>query len=185
MGEDVGRKLHQLEALMQMDASEILDVIAANNRLQIALKGAVAQEYLRRHLIAMVASGDLDEVESVDRDGQPDFRITYRGRVLLLECKNVEKQKRSGGPITIDFQRTRAPKDAPQLRYYHEQEFAVLAACLFNRTASWEFRFIRTSVLTRLVEFPDRFSNRVVVEGVVPYLEHWSGDLLGVLRTMD
>lgn len=42
MRRDEEQKLHQLESQFQMSASEILDMILHNNRLRIALKGAVA-----------------------------------------------------------------------------------------------------------------------------------------------
>lgn len=177
------RKLHQLEAQFQMSAVEILDMVLCNNRLHIALKGAVAQEHLRRYLAELHSQGVLESFEQIDKDGQPDFRLIFEGRDYLLECKNVEKEKRPGGPITVDFQRTRALKEAPHLRYYHESEFELLAACTFNRSGTWEFRFIRTAVLDRR-EAPhnDRFLNRVFVDDSASYSKHWSSNLVDVLR---
>lgn len=129
--------------------------------------------------------GILEAFEQIDKDGQPDFELTFEGDDYLLECKNVEKEKRSGGPMTVDFQRTRAPKDAPHLRYYHEDEFELLAACTFNRTGKWEFRFIQTAVLDRrAAPHHDRFMNRVLVDDSANYGEDWSSDLVDVLRKL-
>lgn len=179
------RKLHQLEEQFQMSAVEILDMVLSNNRLHIAVKGAVAQEHLRKYLEGLLKRGVLESFEQIDRDGQPDFRLVFRGRSYLLECKNVEKEKRVGGPVTVDFQRTRAPKEAPHLRYYHEDEFELLAACTFNRSGKWEFRFIRTAVLDRrAAPHDDRFLNRVFVDGSASYGGHWSSDLIDVLHEL-
>lgn len=186
MDESQEQKLHQLESQFQMSAVEILDMVLRNNCLHIALKGAVAQEHLQRYIADLHHDGTLDSFEQIDRDGQPDFRSTFQGHSYLLECKNVEKEKKAGGPMTVDFQRTRAPKEAPYLRYYHEDEFEILAACTFNRTGTWEFRFIRTKVLARRPEpHSDRFSNRILVDRSAPgYGESWSPDLLHVLREL-
>lgn len=179
------RKLHELEIQFQMNAAEILDMVLSNNRLHIAVKGAVAQEHLRKYLTELHRRGVLDAFEQIDKDGQPDFRLIFEGRDYLLECKNVEKEKRVGGPMTVDFQRTRAPKEAPHLRYYHEDEFALLAACTFNRNGKWEFRFIRTAVLDRrAAPHDDRFLNRVYVDDSASYGKHWSSNLVDVLREL-
>lgn len=179
------RKLHQLESQFQMNAGEILDMVLRNNRLHIALKGAVAQEHLQRYLANLNQSGVLEAFEQIDKDGQPDFRLTFEGREYLLECKNVEKEKRIGAPMTVDFQRTRAPKEAPHLRYYHEDEFDILAACTFNRTSRWEFQFIRTKVLDRRpIPHGDRFLNKVLVDESASYGEFWSSDLTDILREL-
>ena len=183
MGEQ--HKLHQLEIQFQMNSVEILDMVLSNNRLYVAMKGAAAQEHLRRYLLELHRKDTLDDFEQIDKDGQPDFRLNFDGHSYLLECKNVEKEKRLGAPVTVDFQRTRAPKDAPYLRYYHEDEFELLAACTFNRTGKWEFQFIRTAVLDRR-EAPhdDRFLNRVFVDASADYGEEWSSDLVDVLREL-
>lgn len=182
---DEERKLHQLESQFQMSAGEILDMVLRNNRLHIALKGAVAQEHLQRYLDDLQRRRTLDAFEHIDKDGQPDFSLTFRGRRYLLECKNVEKEKRAGGPVTVDFQRTRAPKGAPHLRYYHESEFEILAACTFNRSGTWEFRFIQTAVLDRRpAPHEDRFSSRVLVDKSAQYGKHWSSELADVLREL-
>lgn len=179
------RKLHQLEDQFQMNAVEILDMILSNNRLHIAVKGAVAQEHLRKYLEDLHRCGALEYFEQIDKDGQPDFRLVFGERSYLLECKNVEKEKRAGGPMTVDFQRTRAPKEAPHLRYYHEDEFELLAACTFNRSGKWEFRFIQTAFLDRrAAPHDDRFLNRVFVNGSASYGGHWSPDLAHVLREL-
>lgn len=168
-----------------MTAEEILDMVLANNRLYIAMKGAAAQEHLRKYLTELYRQGILEAFEQIDKDGQPDFELTFEGDDYLLECKNVEKEKRSGGPMTVDFQRTRAPKNAPHLRYYHEDEFELLAACTFNRTGKWEFRFIQTAVLDRrAAPHHDRFMNRVLVDDSANYGEDWSSDLVDVLRKL-
>lgn len=181
MGEQ--QRLHQLEVQFQMNSVEILDMVLSNNRLYVAMKGAAAQEHLRKYLTELHRQDVLGDFEQIDKDGQPDFRLVFNGRSYLLECKNVEKEKRSGGPMTVDFQRTRAPKDAPYLRYYHEDEFELLAACTFNRTGKWEFQFIRTAVLDRrAAPHDDRFLNRVFVDASANYGKEWSSDLIDILH---
>lgn len=67
-----------------MNAVEILDMVLSNNRLHIAVKGAVAQEHLRKYLENLHDYGVLEDIEKIDKDGQPDFRIVFEGRSYLL-----------------------------------------------------------------------------------------------------
>ncbi len=169
-----------------MPASEILDVVLKNNRCLMNLKGAIAQEHLHRHLQSMKAKGSIEDFSQIDSDGKPDFWILYSGREFLLECKNVQKQlKGKAKAITVDFWRTRYQKTkGPISRFYHESEFQILAACLFNRTSEWNFRFIRTSVLQRHPDDNTYFSNKVSLESGTPYGMEWSSDLLTVLKQL-
>ena len=150
------------------------------------VKGAIAQEHLFHYLTALQEAGHIQDIKQIDQDGKPDFSILFSGRKIYLECKNVQKElKGKDKSITVDFWRTRYQKtQGPISRYYHESEFHVLAACLFNRTGEWRFRFIRTSVLPRHPEDSTRFSNRVSLEANTNYGHEWSDDLLTVLRQL-
>lgn len=68
-------------------------------------------------------------------------------QAILLECKNVLRTTYAGGIPKLDFQRTRASKSDPCLRYYMPSDFQVLAACLHPVTEQWEFKFALTSKL--------------------------------------
>lgn len=178
--------LHELERAFQLPASEILDVVLKNNRCLVNLKGAIAQEHLARYLKRLIDAGRIQDFASIDEDGRPDFLIVFRDRQLLLECKNVQKETgRKDQSITIDFWRTRYQKtQGPISRYYHQSEFQILAACLFNRTGEWSFRFIQTDVLTRHPDDPERFSNRVSLEADTAYAREWADDLVQVLERL-
>lgn len=166
-----------------MPATEILDVVLKNNRCLMNLKGAIAQEHLSRHLQALKDAGRIKDFGQIDVDGQPDFWVLYQGRRYLLECKNVQKEpKGRNKSITVDFWRTRYQKTkGPISRFYHESDFHVLAACLFNRTGDWGFRFIRTSALPRHPDDNSYFSNKVSLGPDTDYAVEWGGDLLNVL----
>ena len=178
--------LHELDRAFQLPASEILDVVLKNNRCFVNLKGAIAQEHLARYLKRLVDAGLIQDFEPIDEDGRPDFLVEFKGKHLLLECKNVQKGTgRKDKSITIDFWRTRYQKtQGPISRYYHQSEFQVLAACLFNRTGEWSFRFIQTSVLTRHPDDSERFSNRVSLEADTSYATEWNDDLVQVLKRL-
>lgn len=180
---------HPLEQAFELSAYEILDVILNRNRCLIAVRGAIAEEHLKRKLQFLKAEGQIEDFEEYDKDGQPDFVIFLIEQRFRLECKNVEKQKGHKEEITIDFQRTRAPTGArnPNVgregRYYKPEEFEVLAACLWNRTGKWTYVFVATKDLPRHSEFPDRLSNRVTVPLHADSLsEPWSHSLVDVLK---
>lgn len=163
----VTQELHALEAEFGLSALEILDIINRRNRCKIAVRGAIAESHLLQLLKKLQQARAIDGFEDFDLDGHPDCRVDFGGRSFLVECKNVEKLKRvreaDTAPITIDFQRTRAPIGKPHERYYHPSEFQIVAACLWNRTGRWDFRFAATEDLPRHATYSDRLSHRISV----------------------
>lgn len=187
-------QLHALEQRFQMPAREILDVVLNNNRTLMNLKGAIAEEHLKRQLDALARQGQIEDFAPIDADGKPDFWVQFRGRRLYIECKNVLQQRpkqlsskrmrKADDRIKVDFWRTRNQGASGDRygRYYAEGEFDVLAACLFNRTGEWMFRYIEVNRLTRLDVAPTRFRNKVVVDlGEPSYGPYWSDALVNVL----
>lgn len=173
---------HSLERALGLSARAILDAIKRNNRILVAVKGAVAQERLRYRLSRLKISGAIQDFGSLDADGKPDFWVRFRGREYLVECKNVQKQLRRG-EMTVDFMRTRYQKTGkPSARFYSESEFQVLAACRFNQTRKWDFRFIATTKLDRHPRYRSRLDNRVSLGASKRYYMQWRDDLPSVLR---
>lgn len=131
-----GRAPHRLEGVFGLDAGTILDIVASNFRLGVAVRGGVAEHHLGRAL------GDDDAVRSttaIDEDGQPDFRVvTADGRELLVECKTASAQPYANGDFKVEVQKTR---DSGAGRKYSFDQFDIVAACLFSATGIWEFRY--------------------------------------------
>jgi len=176
-------KGHALEEQFGLSASEILEVIARNNRLLVAVKGGIAQEHLRRYLQRLAEREEIRDFRQIDQDGMPDFEIIFEGDSYLVECKNVQKTMRNS-EVTVDFMRTRYAKtQGPEGRFYAPSEFQVLAACLYNQTGRWDFRFISTSKLSRHPDHPDRLESKVSLGPSKPYFEHWTEDLVMALRS--
>ncbi len=137
---------HPLEEELGLSYWQILDMIDGAFRLKVAVRGSAAEEHLREQLEAVPG---IDELEQIDEDGRPDFRVIYKGgKPIFIECKNVLRRLRAG-EIRVDFQKTRASKNDPCSRYYKASDFEVLAACLHPITENWEFRFRETSALAQ------------------------------------
>lgn len=178
---DLRRELHELEQEFGLRAADILDIINRRNRCKIAVRGAIAEAHLLRHPADLQARGVIERFEDYDIDGHPDCRVWHRNRAFLLECKNVRKERLVDGAPTIDLQRTRNPIGKPWERYYLPDEFQIVAACLWNRTRSWEFRFAATKQLPRHSQYSDRLSTvRVVSDASGP----WTPDLSEVLERL-
>lgn len=139
---------HLLESEFELAADEILEVIARSPRCKQMVKGFVAEYHLERILRELAEKGVLDSVERIDKDGEPDFKVEVGNKQLLIECKMVMSARPyANGDLKVDFQRTRNSPGDPLSRYYKKGDFDIVAACLYNQTGKWEFRYIRTSNL--------------------------------------
>jgi DNA-binding transcriptional ArsR family regulator len=183
VGQNVTTRPHQLEKLFGLGATEILDVVLRNNRTLMNLKGAVAQEHLRRHLKQLVQEGKIDSFESIDQEGKPDFKVRYRNRDFLIECRQVREVRKSG-EITVDFIRTRYPIRKPWLQWYSPDELEILAVCTFNQTRQWKFRFIPTKFLPHHPQVTGRVNESVSLEPSQEYFKYWTADLEAALRQL-
>lgn len=127
---------HTLEQLFGLDAATILDIVEANFRLGVAVRGSVAEHHLGR----LFASDPLvADFEAIDQDGQPDFRIRlHDGRELTIECKNALRETYKSGDAKVETQKTR---DSGAGRKYTFDAFNIVAACTFPITGRWTFKF--------------------------------------------
>lgn len=151
---------HPLERELELSAREVLDMIGGASRLKTAVRGSTAEHHLGRYLETQT---DFTRVEALDKDGQPDFSVMFKGEQYLIECKNVLRRTRASGACVVDFQKTRASKNDPCSRYYRPDQFHLLAACLHPVTERWEFRFAATNSLARHQSCEGRLAANVVV----------------------
>jgi Methylase-associated X1 len=166
--------LHRLAAEFQLSQTEILDLIQSAPRLKMAVRGWVAEAHLVRQLAELPGVTDCVRLEE---DGRPDVRIVLREqRPLLIECKNILRSTYADGSFRLDFQRTRASKSDPCSRYYAQEEFDLVAACLHPRTERWEFRYALTADLDPHDKCQGRLSNRARLDG------RWSDDPLNAIQ---
>jgi len=164
---------HPLELQFGLSARQILDVIWGRFRLNVAVRGGIAEYHLGSYLRSIP---EITKVREIDEDGKPDFEITFNKKTYLIECKNVLRARRANGKPMIDFQKTRASKGEPCSRYYDRNAFDVLAACLHPVTERWEFRFARTLALPEHETCRGKLSHKVIVDGF-----EWSSDIRPLL----
>lgn len=166
--------LHDLEAILGLSKQEILDGISDRKRLLVAVRGAAAELHLRRLLRS---EPGLTQVCELDKDGQPDFAVKFRGRSFRIECKNTLRRLHRGQP-KVDFQKTRSSKSDPCSRYYRREQFELLAACLHPVTSSWEFRFRPTLALPPHSKCSGYLSQHVLVG------DDWTTSVSDALRSL-
>jgi hypothetical protein len=108
-GEDIEiASMHPLVKQFNLSPEEILDLIAGAKRLKMAVKGWVAEEYLRSTLSQVPG---ITHYERLDEEGKPDIKIAFKGGPhLTIECKNVSRATDKFGNPKVDFQLTRAAK---------------------------------------------------------------------------
>lgn len=163
---------HPLLTQFGISKHELYEIIAGSFRLKAAVLGAVAERHLERYLRSVA---QIDSIEPLDQDGQPDFRVRTGSGIYTIECKNVLRRLSRSVP-KVDFQKTRASKANPCSRYYPRGAFDILAACLHPITERWEFRFCRTRLLPAHESCPGRMSQHVLVDGT-----DWTDDLRRLL----
>jgi hypothetical protein len=138
---------HPFEQRVNAPIADILEAIEHGFRAQADVKGKLAELYLHRHLQQLRAENKIIAIEWNDADGQPDFVVVMPDhRRLKVECKNIRSDKAySVGGRDREGRKTRG---------YMVGHFDVLAACTFNQTGEWRFRFIGTSRLARRDDDP-------------------------------
>ena len=162
---------HDLEDLFGVDAATILDIVEANFRLGVAVRGSVAEHHLGR---ALEADPSIERWEPIDADGQPDFRIwTTDGRELTVECKNALRETYKDGDPKVETQKTR---DSGAGRKYPFDAFDILAACMFSVTGSWTFKLRWTSDLAPWAMDPQRIAAIQRID------ESWAGSFAALFR---
>lgn len=173
---------HPLERTFNAPIADILEAIEHGFRAQVDVRGKLAELYLNRHLERLLAEGQIISLQWHDADGQPDFEVlTPDQRQLRVECKNVRSDKHFSPErgCKVEIQKTRGGRDKKgrKTRGYMADYFDVLAACTFNQTGEWKFRFIAARWLARRAD-----DGRVLkVMQSVPLVgqdEHWFDDFL-------
>lgn len=145
---------HELEIAFDLRPGEIFTVLSERRRLTTAVRGGVAELHLGRQLEAISGA----EVEGIDLDGEPDFKVQVDGVDLRVECKNVLSTKvdpPTGLPI-VELWKTRGKIPG---RLYDRDHFDVVAACLWAQTKKWEFRYKRTSEMPSHPDHPGKLHN--------------------------
>ena len=164
---------HALEENFDLTAHQIMDIIAGRMRLEVAVKGGVAEYHLGQLL---AADHTVSNIEALDRDAQPDFDVRMSdGWAVQIECKNASPERYANGDYKVEVQKTRATSGDPAGRLYRPEQFDVVAACLYSPTRRWDFRFIRSSALERHPVHTDRLAATHRVD------DRWSPTLLAAL----
>lgn len=152
----VPSNLHSLEEMFSLDSRALMDIISSRTRLQVAVRGGVAEHHLEQILNDDPA---VISVSRLDQDALHDFNVLSRdGRDLRIECKNASPEGYANGDSKVETQKTRASLGDPASRFYRFSQFDVIAACMYSRTDRWEFRYRRTLDLTPHAGFPDRLA---------------------------
>jgi hypothetical protein len=158
---------HPLEKLFNASGWDILTAIEKGFRAQVDVKGKLAELFLFRQLDSLQTAGIISTLEWHDRDGIPDFSMTYKEKLVRVECKNIRspvrkpkvppKRPRPATPPAwrVEIQKTRSQLTGGPARGYKIDEFEILAACLFNQNRNWEYLFIATDQLRRRPQHPD------------------------------
>jgi hypothetical protein len=142
-------RTHPLENDLNADAADILSAIQKGFRAIIDVKGKLAEYFLDQELAQLKREGFISGYHWADKDGEPDFVVEHKGYRLKIECKNIRSKElfRTPPSYKVELQKTRNSKDGTNTRGYKRSEFDILAACLFNHTKRWEYRFVCTSRL--------------------------------------
>ena len=135
----------RLLADWRVTATDVVEAVSRGFRAQVDVKEKLAELMLYRELEHLRKEGELQAIDWLDEDGKPDFIVKWRGRTVIIECKNVRSsdlKRKSEEPVRVELQKTRNSKDGSNTRAYRADQFDVLSACLFNRTGTWSFLHI-------------------------------------------
>jgi hypothetical protein len=174
---------HPLEELFKAPGWDILSAIEHGYRARTDVKAKLAEFYLNQQIEGMLARLEISSFTWSDETGAPDFIIEINGVTYRVECKNV----RSGQAVfadgyKVELQKTRNAIAGGPSRGYKNDEFDVLAVCLFNQSGSWDFLFADTKRLEVRPKHPDY----LVIMQKVPYVATgvWKGTLREVVNEL-
>ena len=166
-------------------ASDLVEAVSRGFRAQVDVKGKLAELMLSRELDRLKGQGEIQTIEWLDEDGRPDFIVKWRGRQVVIECKNVrspDSKRKSKEPIRVELQKTRNSKDGTNTRAYRVDQFDILSTCLFNRTGNWAFLHIAAPQL----KARERESEYLKIIQEVPHQPQgpWRGTVLEALKDL-
>jgi hypothetical protein len=186
---------HPLEKLFNATGWDILSAIERGFRAQVDVKGKLAEYFLFKKLEALLNSGAISLLEWHDKDGVPDFSMTYREVMLRVECKNIRSPARKAKPTKrkpkadvqppvwkVEIQKTRNQLTGGPARGYKADEFEILAVCLFNQNGKWDFLFIQTANLLRRPDHPDYLT--IMQPVPVAAQGHWKASIEEVIHQL-
>ena len=105
---DAGQPVqHPLERLFNASGWDILSAIEKGFRAQVDVKGKLAELFLHLQLESLRASSVISALNWRDKDGVPDFLLTYKSRDFQAECKNVRSPARQKPGITTNPSKTK------------------------------------------------------------------------------
>lgn len=112
------------------------------------LKGQLSEMFLNEYFESLRSESVIEDFEW-HLEGY-DFSVQWNGRLYTMECKNLRKDDKGGRDKIewwVELQRTRDSKKGLNTRGYKVGYVDVIAACLFNRSGEWKYRFAATSRL--------------------------------------
>jgi hypothetical protein len=172
--------VHKLEKIFNAPYKDILEAILHGFRAQVDVKGKLAEFYLFKVLKKLNEDGVIQELSWNDKDGEPDFYFTYKGKKFRLECKNLRNEVfKKPYSYKVEIQKTRNSKDGTNTRSYPVDHFDILAVCLFNQTGKWDHLFISADKLERVPNNPRLL--KIMQRVPVTLQEPWKDDILFIL----
>jgi hypothetical protein len=161
------------------------DHISAGAGQALALETWSRSTWRFHELDNLKKQGEIQTIEWLDADGRPDFIVKWKGRQVILECKNVrspDSKRKSKEPIRVELQKTRNSKDGTNTRAYRTDRFDILSVCLFNRTGDWSFLHIAA----RRLQPREGSSEFLKIMQEVPPQPHgaWRGTVFEALKDL-
>jgi hypothetical protein len=151
------KRRHTLEEQLNASGWDILSAIEHGHRARTDTRGKLAELFLSRDVQSLVDGHQVESFSWSDKDGEPDFLIKVGSRVVKIECKNIRSGKSPrvyAGAGRLEIWKSRSTQGNKLGRYYHIDEFDIVAVCRFNQTRSWEFLYVKTSDLVRHADNP-------------------------------
>ena len=142
MPDAVPDEVARLEALLGVPVGLVAAVICDDSDVAKAVRGGVAERVLADSL---AAEPGVVEVRAPAGRGTADREAVYHdGTVLRIEAKHVDSAAYANGSAKLDMRRGTPGRDG---RLYRTDSFDIVAACLYNRTGTWEWRYKAAALL--------------------------------------
>lgn len=159
--------------LDDIPAEDLRLLIESNPSLRGYLQGYLAEYHLTNLIQSLPEVTSVEKIPDSDKQ-KGDLNVTYRGRILTIECKSLLTSGKNlsdpdvVGKVSLKSPGTRSvtsPNGESHIStHLPKGTFDILAICTYNITGTWAFYFVQNRFLPEAEDMPGMLATKLSVD---------------------